>query len=184
MQKEILTKAIIEKELKKFYPKNLLAGLLFFPFYALMCFLLVFFFILFINLLVRDKVTLNIIAGIIFAILAVIYFQAFASSIKVMLDIRKNNYTISTDWVVDKLPRVISRYYNSRPNTLVFARGGEYYIPDNNYKWSKLYAMNDESVFNSTKIDDDFYVVSSGKYKNILAYNKRMFELVEITSTS
>lgn len=175
MQKEILTRAIIEKELRRFCPKNLLVGILILPFLALVCYIIVFYLILFLNLLVRDKVTLNIIAGVIFAFFAFEYFRALMGDIKLIFAIRKGNYQISTDWVVNKLPAVISRY-RSRPDTLVFARGGEYYIPSNNYKWSKLYAMNDLSVFNSTKINDEFYVVSAGKYKNILAYNKRMFD--------
>jgi hypothetical protein len=40
-----------------------------------------------------------------------------------------------------------------------------------------VYALSDEGVYNYARIDDEFYVISVGKHKNLVAYNKRMFEL-------
>ena len=38
----------------------------------------------------------------------------------------------------------------------------------------------DTLVKETRKIDDEFYVVSVGKHKNMLAYNKNFFELKEV----
>ncbi len=86
--------------------------------------------------------------------------------------------TLSEDWVVEKLPAKLYSRYHYRPYILVFAKNGSYGIyKELNYKWSKVYALSDEGVYNYTKIDDEFYVISVGKHKNLVAYNKRMFEL-------
>ncbi len=179
MQKEILTRSIIKKELKRKCFSGLLGGMIFLPFYALMCILLVFLLILFINLIVPNKVTLNIISIVLCILLGIVYLQAFSSQISFLMKALKGDFQISSDWVVDKLPARHGRY-NHRPNTLVFARSGDYGITDDFcYKWSALYSMSDESLFNCSVIDDDFYVVSVGKKKCVLAYNKKMFELKE-----
>lgn len=178
MQKEILTKQIIEKELKKYFSRNLLISVIFFPFYLIVCALLVFLLILLINLVVANKEALKIIAIVAVAILGLFYlYEASIISVIAMIKTIKGDFQISEDWVVDKLPKRYGRYTH-KPNTLVFAKGGKYAINDLNYEWSSLFSMNDESVFRSSNIDDDFYVVSAGKSKNVLAYNKKFFDLL------
>ncbi len=177
MEKEILTTQIIEKDLKKQYSNTLLGGLIFLPFYVLMAALFVFLLILFINVIIPNKIILNIISAVLYVILGLIYVQAFSSSIRERIKVGKGKFEILDDWVVDKLPARHGRY-SHRPNTLVFARSGEYgIVRDLNYEWSDLYCMSNESVYNSAKIDDGFYVISVGKKKCVLAYNKKMFEL-------
>ncbi len=69
-----------------------------------------------------------------------------------------------------------------------FARSGIFYIYYDQYNaynafiypWSKNYAMNIISLFRSSNIDDDFYIVTVGKSKRIQQiYNKKMFVLDE-----
>lgn len=49
------------------------------------------------------------------------------------------------------------------------------------YKWSTKYNMSDKSVYNSSSVDDEFYLVLTKKHtgKISLAYNTKMFELQE-----
>ena len=42
------------------------------------------------------------------------------------------------------------------------------------------FEMPDKNVFHCTDLNDDFYLISVGKRRNIVAYNKKMFEYREI----
>lgn len=39
------------------------------------------------------------------------------------------------------------------------------------------YAINNEELYNSSNIDDEFYVVSVGKWQNILVCNRNFFTI-------
>lgn len=178
MEKEILTMAIIKKELRRSCWSGLLVAVIFLPFYAFMCWVAVFILSLFINIIVFYKSILNAIVVILFVLCGLVYLQVFSSSIYTLIKVLKGDFQISSDWVVDKLE---ARYgkYNHRPNTLVFARSGNFGLGGDVYEWSKLYAMSEESFFDRTQLDEDFYVVGVGKRKCILAYSKKYFKLEE-----
>lgn len=179
MQKEVLTKEIIKNELTKHFSKNLWRFLLFLPVYILACMLLVFALGMLVNEFASDKVIVTVSKVIMSIILAVPYVWEFLSSLISFLKIKKGEFELVNDWVVDKLPKIHGgRYRQYRPNTLIFARNKEYGIPEGvNYEWSQLYSMSDDSVYRYAEINDDFYVITVGKKKNVLAYNKKMFEL-------
>ena len=40
-----------------------------------------------------------------------------------------------------------------------------------------MFEMQDKNVFHCTDLNDDFYLISVDKRKNIVAYNKKMFEM-------
>ena len=40
------------------------------------------------------------------------------------------------------------------------------------------FEMWDENVFHCSNLNDDFYLISVDKRKNIVAYNKKMFEIL------
>ena len=70
-----------------------------------------------------------------------------------------------------------------------FAKGGKYRIylhtaasfENRHYKWSKMYNMSNQGIYNYSHIDDDFYLVFSNDKKNnlLLIYNKKLFDLKE-----
>lgn len=98
---------------------------------------------------------------------------------------------IVEDWLVDIREDI--GYYasgNGHPrHEFCFAKGGKYrlYIHTANafenrhYKWSKMYNMSNQGIYNYSHIDDDFYLVFSNDKKNnlLLIYNKKLFDLKE-----
>lgn len=65
-----------------------------------------------------------------------------------------------------------------KPHILTFEKYGIYTIPQCvNYSSSRNFQMNDIEVFNTSKKDDEFYIVLSNNNKPILAYNTKFFEL-------
>lgn len=177
MEKEILSMAIIKKELKKFHLQNVAMCLLFLPFYALICVMAVFLLVLFLSLFIENKLILNIISVAILTLLGALYLFVVFHSIVLTVKVLIGNFQILQDRVVDKLPKRRGRY-SHRPHTLRFGKIGDYPIKDMEYKWSQLYYMSDDAVFRQTDICDEFYVIKVGKV-NLLAYNKKMFELAE-----
>lgn len=68
----------------------------------------------------------------------------------------------------------------------IFENNGQYTIPEQlygekNYKWSKFYNISNTKLYDSSDIDDEFYIVASGgkKAKILLIYNKKYFEFQE-----
>lgn len=177
MEKEILTLEIIRNDAKRHFRGLFLGLLLFLPFYALLCFILVFFISLVLNIVIQDKMTLNIVVVILFLPFAAVYIYEIVKSMRGFVRFLKGELTITDDWLVEKLEERKGRY-TRRPNTFVFARCGEFWVSDSYYyKWSKLCGMNGDSLFHSAKLDEDFYVASVGEVKNIMIYSKKLFEL-------
>ena len=179
MDKEILTLEIIKKEIKKYFKSNFAGFVLILPFYALMCFIAIFLISLVLNLVVQNKMALNVIVVVLLSICGLVYVYEFIKTMGGFIQFLKGEIQITDDWLVDKLEKRHGRY-TRRPDTFVFARCGEFGLTDDfYYKWSDLYSMNEESLFRSSNLDEDFYVVSVGKVKNIMVYNKKLFELRE-----
>lgn len=102
--------------------------------------------------------------------------------------ITSKKLVIVEDWLVDIREDIEYRHRGpDRPYyEFQFAKGSRYRLypdiyGDNNYKWSKIYAMSNQGIYNYSQIDDDFYLVFSNEKKNnlILIYNKKLFELKE-----
>ena len=177
MQKEILTMDNIQEDVKDSISFSFWIPLAVFLLYTIVCAGMAFCIILLVNLVLPNMMALKIIGIIFFAILELFLFYEIVKTYKNKKEIKKGDIQITEDWVVEKLP-VKPGKYNWRPYTLVFAKSGNYGIHNElNYKWSKVYLLSDEGVYNYTKIDDEFYVISVGEHKNLVAYNKRMFEL-------
>ena len=102
-------------------------------------------------------------------------------SIAGIIKSKNGNFLVEIDWVTEKKPkRYGGKYSRYRPNTLIFARNGKFFIPEGeNNAWSKLYAMDDDSIYHSADINDDFYIIKIGRKRTALAYNKKHFELEE-----
>ena len=180
MQKETLTKENILSDLKLILIKEIIMLITLVP-------LLIFAYLLFLfgphlhttHLHTKAK-GFMLIFGIIFCVfLTLIYIYGLIRTVAPFCKIK--NFTISSDFVTNKLNKRGYRrgsLFMPRPYTLVFARGSKYRIPDiiNNYKWSNMFEMPDKNVFHCTDLNDDFYLINVGRRKNIVAYNKKMFE--------
>ena len=173
MKKEILTRENIISDLKSTLTKEIKTYISTLPlmiFAYLLCFV-------FDDLHEKDFM---LISWIIFcAFLTLIYIYELIRTILPLCEIK--NFTISSDVVTNKLEKRRGHPRSliiPRPYTLVLSRGSKYHIPDvNNYKWSNIYEMPDKDVFFYTDLIDDFYLISVGKRRNIVAYNKKMFEM-------
>ena len=104
----------------------------------------------------------------------------FFDTIMALLNI--NKFEVQNDRVIKKLPkRLGSKFRHYTPYTLIFAHSGKYCIPNQkNYKYSISFTMWDEDVYDDTDLNDEFYLISVGKRKNILAYNKKLFYFNEL----
>lgn len=101
---------------------------------------------------------------------------------------RRRKFEIITDKIVAL--NVICEKFLGIPKETKFEFGfennGEYVICEQlygakNYRWSKICKMSNTELFESTNLDDEFYLVKSlGKKAQILLiYNKNRFELEE-----
>lgn len=77
--------------------------------------------------------------------------------------------------------RGLRRRHQTHQYLLYFSGFGEYAIVDEHYKWSKMYAMSVESVYNSANCGDEFYLVLTKAHtgKILMIYNCKMFEFKE-----
>ena len=173
MKKEILTRENIISDLKSTLTKEIKTSISTLPlmiFAYLLCFV-------FDDL--HEKDFMLIFWMIFCAFLTLIYIYQLIRAIVPLFKIK--NFTISSDFVTKKLEKRRSHPRSliiPRPYTLVFSRGSKYRIPDmKNYKWSNMFEMPDKNVFHCTDINDDFYLISVGKRRNIVVYNKKMFEM-------
>ena len=178
VKKEILTKENIISDLKLILIKEITTSITTLP-------LMIFAYLLFLfgpHLHTKVKGFMLIFWIIFCAFLTLIYIFDIVRTVVPLCKIK--NFTISSDFVTNKLNKRRGRPRTliiPRPYTLVFSRGSKYRIPDtNNYKWSNLFKMPDKNVFHCTDLNDDFYLISVGKRRNIVAYNKKMFEYREI----
>ena len=108
----------------------------------------------------------------------VLYFLGFI--VIGLIKISTGNYTIVSDRVVKKLNKrySVTIFSTARPYTLVFSQYGKYGIPGKSYSWSKSFKENDNYIYKTTNINDEFYIVRVGKF-NVTAYNKNLFTLDE-----
>lgn len=174
MKKEILTRENIISDLKLILIKEIIKLITLLP-------LLIFVYLLFLFGPHSPAKDLVIFFCIMFCFFTLIYIYALLRTVVPLYKIK--NFTISSDFVTNKLNKRRHKPHTlitPRPYTLVFSRGSKYRIPDtNNYKWSNMFEMPDKNVFHCTDLNDDFYLINVGKRKNIVAYNKKLFEYRE-----
>lgn len=176
MEKEILTLEIIQKDVKKYFSRNLLIALIILPLFVLSSIMVVFLMTLLLNLVIQDKTILKIIGAVVLSLLGLAYLDILLKTIRKRIKFAKSEIKITEDKLVGKIPQHGTKY-NRTFNTLVFAKSGKYELGnDYFYKWSKLYSMSQESLYRSSNLDDEFYVASVAE-ENIIVYNKKMFEL-------
>lgn len=163
MKKEILTKENIISDLKSILIKEIKKLISLLP-------LLIFVYLLFLYDPLSLAKSFIIFFGIIYyGFCTLIYIFAIVRTVVPLFKIK--NFTISSDLVTNKLEKRRSHPRSliiPRPYTLVFSQKSKYRIPDiNNYKWSNMFEMPDKNVFHCTDLNDDFYLISVGKRRNI-----------------
>lgn len=177
MSKEILTYENIKLDLNKhFYGKikNLLVVILIIPLANIIFLNLI---LLFCNL----QGSFKIIFSIIFCSICLLLVSYDLIKIIVgLISIKNEKFEIKSDWVVNKKEKIYgSRISSPKPYRLIFANNGTYKIPyGQNYHWSNLFAFSDKNIYEHTDINDNFYLISIGTQKNIIAYNKKFFDLI------
>ena len=181
-KKEKLTHEYIKKDLKYHFLHQLL-GLIFSAILVVFGFYLFNFIFSFIFGVKKNITIVILVIYVLFFSSLIIY--DIVNIIKLLYLSSKNKYEITIDWVVDKLPKqwfpngTLNAFFY-RPYTLVFAKSGNYRIPNYiNYKWSDWFSMQDINVYERTSLNNEFYIVCIGKKKNIIAYNKNWFDLLE-----
>ena len=112
-------------------------------------------------------------------------FAVLLESYKDYGTIKQDLFKIVTDKLIGSEEKVthigsaLAASFN-RPYTLHFASYGQYCIlGGENYSSSELYAMSDTGVFNLSNIGDTFYLIIDKKERILLAYNTKLFELLD-----
>ena len=176
MIKETLTKDIIKTELNKIYLHDVIKyGIL-----MLLCvaYLVLYFF--------KPQLSIYNPKGIVW-MLSPLYVYIIAMSVinlyktfKAYLT-KNNKIDIITDVLIDKHKKAqLSRYRGYHHTyTFLFEKSGEYKLKKHILTISNPYHIDNERLYNMSQIDDEFYVVGVGKQKNLLAYNKPLFEFKE-----
>ena len=177
MEKEIVKRENIKIDLRNYFKdeiKRLILSIIFLPFGYLIFFLSLY-------PLIRIYESVKIISLIVYCI---IFFFAYLYEVtKIIIglnSVSKDKFEITSNWIIKKMPRKHASWVSSElPYRLQFASKHEIYkIPYGmNYRWSATYAMYDHEVYRCAALNDEFYLVSIGKLKNIVAYNKKWFEL-------
>lgn len=102
--------------------------------------------------------------------------------------ITNKNLVIVEDWLVEINEKVEhGGQYSRAYYEFCFAKGAKFilfknttdFFENRHYKWSKMYNMSTQGIYNYSHVDDDFYLVFSNEKKSnlILIYNKKLFEL-------
>ncbi len=176
--KERLTKNIIKTELKKIYLHDVIN----YGFLLLLSVAYLVFYHFKPQLSIYNPKSVVLLLSPIYIYAIVVGIINFFKIFKAYCLTRNNEINIVTDILVDKSKKAnLSRYRGFRYTyTLIFEKSGEYKLKKHLLKISNPYGMNNERLYNTSRINDEFYIVSVGKWKNILAYNKELFEFKEV----
>lgn len=178
MNKELLTYENIKLDLKKRFSdkiKDLLVVILIIPLANIIILNLVLLFY-------HPENSFKIVFSIIFCSFCFLLISYDLIKIIVgLISIKNEKFEIKSDWVVNKKEKTYgSRISSPKPYRLIFANNGTYKIPyGQNYHWSNLFTFSDKNIYEHTDINDNFYLISIGTQKNIIAYNKNFFEFIK-----
>ncbi len=185
MVKEKLTIDNMKQDLKESIKTKYIFAVLFFLLFCGLCWLCT---------AILKVGGLFVFYGIVFGLSTV---AAAVTSVSMILDIIKYTKMLKAELVIvkDKLVgcevkdhyrKARKRWRHYKTYHLYFSGYGEYEIGGvqvngTHYKWSKLYCLSHESVYNRSDCGDEFYLVLTKPHtgKIALVYNTKMFELVE-----
>ena len=185
MYKEILTREIIAKEVKRLCIKKILEMVL--PMILMFCFLSAI-----LSQLNRLNYNISVTSVIMLIFFAVCFIFTVTiscyiifSNIYYYIKIKCNKFTIISDTVYQKNAK--KTYYIGRgifgtiPFSITFSRFSKYYIPyGKNYKSSEFFTTTDKRIYENTSIGDTFYLILINNKKILLAYPNSLFEYKDI----
>ena len=173
MEKELLTKGRIKADLQQKALRIMPSCLLLFLFIGVFCLFTK-------NFLEKEYVFLSVFSIFFGVCLFIGLIINIIKTIFILKAVANNKFILKSDFVTAKTHKISGkRYVLNRPYTLVFANSGNYRILNGTYyKWSKQHTMSERKVYDSTALNDEFYVIATKKGV-VLAYNKRYFELEE-----
>ncbi len=178
IMKEKLTKDIIKIELKKIYLHDVIK----YSFLLLLSVAYLVFYHFKPQLSIYNPKSVVLLLSPIYIYAIVIGIINFFKIFKAYRLTQNNEIDIVTDILVDKSKKTaLSRYRGFHYTyTLLFEKSGQYKLKKHILKISNPYGMENERLYNTSHINDEFYIVSVGKWNNILAYNKELFEFNEV----
>ncbi len=175
MKKTTLTTKTIKNELKKIYLHDIIK-------YGVLLFVCSIYIVLY-----HFKPQLNIYyPKNMFLLMSPLYIYILLMSIKNLYKVIKahfltkhDKFEIKTDILIGKskksnLSKVRGHHYTYK---FIFELSGEYKTKKQLLNIFNPYVINNEELYTLSNIYDEFYVVSVGKWQNILAYNKNFFNL-------
>ena len=174
MQKDILTKEIIIKELctEKYITSNLVG--------LLLSILACSFFIWLSTFSDGFKDAMYpIYAACIMAVTCCGYISNIYIKLKEIRFVKSEKFYITEDVLIEA--KEMGRYIDSAlkiPYQLIFKTYGEYDIPIQNYGWSQ-YKMDDKGVYIHAVPGNGYYLVIGRKNRILRAYNKKHFDFKE-----
>lgn len=177
MKKDILTMQNIRSDLRH-QLRGIVIGM------VVCAVFFVLFFGLFLAVLDEPGAFLAILEVAIFLLMLLIIVIVCIKAIYEIRSVLEKPGSIVTDRVVgmetkDYLRRGLLLPKCDQTYHLRFAAYGEYVLPQHNFSWSALHAMDADIVYFHAECDDEFYLVLSKPHtgKILLAYPKKMFDL-------
>lgn len=111
------------------------------------------------------------------------FFSMLTKSLAIIRYANSDKFNIITDKLIRYEQERYERNWHfgykwiHKPYTLIFETYGAYpIITRKNYKWSGIYQMTDQKLFNNCNIGDEFYLVTM-KDKILVVFNSVFFEL-------
>ncbi len=179
-EKDILTFKDIRRELNKLYVRRLIPLLVCFPILELLCYLIMGLYTSHAASYPGIAFEINFPKAFYTITHSVILLSAIPSVIG-FIKVLFGKFKVESDFLADKyMERVYGPSSLASPGiyTLVFAFNGKHKIPfGRNHKWSKYFEIEEQDIYNNSLLSDEFYLVSVGKKKNLLAFNKKLFIL-------
>lgn len=183
MEKERLTREIIQKDLTRHSREGIGAAFIFGGVMIPLCCFLVYVTSLSRTIGVIERAAV----WLMLAMAVLLFVMLLAHYIRQYRRMKRGHYRIVTDCVVDMTePEFYS--YNGHPHMglfsgqkgLVFASFGEF-DPGiaKRHRWSKKYSLTRLGELMYAHVGDEFYIITTDGKTILEAYNKRLFELAE-----
>ena len=170
-----LTKDIIKKELNKIYLHDVIEqGII-----LLLCVAYLVFYFLKPQLRIYRPESIVWLFSPIYVCFSVISVINLYKTFNAYTLTKKGEIEIVKDVLLNKSKKAQFSKYRGYNHTYIFnfEKSGVCKIKKRILAIVNHYGMENEQLYNISQIDDQFYVVSVGKKKNILAYNMKLFEL-------
>lgn len=176
--KKTITKDIIVTELTKIYLHNVIKYFLL----LILCLAYLVFYFIYPESNIYNPVSIVLLLSPLYTVLIILSVINLYKTFKAYLLTKNNKIDIITDVLVKKSKKShLSRYRGFHHTyTFIFEKSGVYNVKKHILAISNPYDIDNEQLYNISRLDDNFYIVSVGAWKNILAYNHKLFEYKDV----